>query len=790
MQTTAKKHFTTEEKIFAELVRLLYKQAKGAILGALFTAGCVVFGIYHYVSTPLLMAWFASVLLISALRVQMVNIYFRKQHTAEDAAYWHKVFFAVTFASGIIWMLISAFIVPTNSINETLITLAVAGISAGSVPYFAASRVVSMTFILMILPFFILKMFLYPDQAHHVIALMSIVFLGLLLTTVYRIHQEIYGALKFKFENDDLIHRLSDTKNEIETINKELKSENAERKEVEQLLRNREEQYRLVTNALPVLIAYIDNDWVFRFNSFAYQAWFKKPLSDITGKPINQIIGETAYNTFKDHYQNLKKGKQITYETAMYFHEEQERFVSVTLIPHLQDQQMKGIFSLISDVTPRINFLATHDALTNLPNRSLFTVRFTHALNHANQAGTKLALLFLDLDHFKNVNDTLGHDVGDQLLIKVVERLQGCVRERDTIARLGGDEFIILLHIEDDVNRPSLVAKKLCNVLSMAFHIGDKDIYITTSIGLSIYPDDGMVMGVLLKNADMAMYRAKSRGRNTYEFFTNSMNEVLQKKIQIETHLRNAIERNELKVYYQPIFDIKTREICGLESLLRWHHPELGIIPPRDFIPIAEETDLIVPIGEWVLESVCQQKAILKRKGYHDLNFSVNISARQFNKKDLSKRVRSILEKFNVDGKYITLELTESLIMSDVARSTKIVNELKKLDLAISIDDFGTGYSSLNYLKNFPFDIIKIDRSFVTDFTLNHEDAAIVKAIITLAHNLKMRTVAEGVETPEQYQFLNDHYCDAVQGFLLCPPIPDVELEQILQKSLREDRVF
>lgn len=778
---TSKSILKNEDKIFAELVKLLYVQAKGAILGALVTASCLVIGLYQHVPNSLLFSWFSILILISLARIQIVNIYLRAKPSCRDAIYWRNIFLAITIASGLAWMFVGTFVVTEDNNNETLITLAIAGIAAGSIPYFAASRLVSNIFILLILPFFGFKMLLHVDKAHHVIGSLTFVYLAILLLAAYRIHNVLYEAIKFKFQNDELVTQLSASKNEIEAINKELKSENLERKEIENLLRNSEEQYRLVTNALPVLIAYIDNDGIFRFNNSAYESWFSKPLSEITGKPIKDVIGETAYANYKEHHESLLIGKQVTYETAMYFHAEQERFVSVTLIPHMQATTLKGIFSLISDVTPRINFLATHDALTNLPNRRLFTIRFTHALANAQSHGSKLALLFLDLDHFKNVNDTLGHDVGDQLLIKAVERIQGCVREDDTIARLGGDEFIILLHLDHDMNRPAIVAKKLCDVLSMGFNIADRDIFITTSIGISLYPDDGDAMGVLLKNADMAMYRAKDRGRNTYEFYTHSMNEVIQKKLKIETHLRNAIENNELKLYYQPIISMKNRSIVGLESLLRWQHPEMGMISPMEFIPIAEETDLIIPIGEWVLRSVCQQQAVLKRLGYNNLNLSVNISARQFARKNLVSLVKRTLESTGISGESLTLELTETLIMRDIEHSIEVVKALKKLDIRISIDDFGTGYSSLNYLKNFPFDIIKIDRSFVTDCSSNNEDAAIVKAIITLAHNLKMQVVAEGVETVEQYQFLSNHSCDQVQGFLFYRPMPEVDIEHVLK---------
>ena len=781
-----KSSYTIDEKISAELIKLLHVQARPAVFGGMLAAICMVYALYDVTPKSVLLNWFVLVLIVSVLRYTTCSVYLQSKRTIEQAKSWYKLFLFVTVLGGINWMLAGTILLPKNSESQVLIAFLIASIVAVSISFFAASRLVATLFVICILPAFGVKIYLEGGRTHELMAMIVMLYLLALILSIYRIHDEIRSMLKLKIENDELIQRLYAAKNEVECINEELQNEINERKEIEKLLRNSEEQYRMVTDALPVLIAYIDTSLYFRFNNKAYEEWFKKPLDEITGKAIKDVFGETGYSTFSEHFPQLILGHQVTYETTMYFHEGQERYVNVTLIPHMHDEAMLGVFSLISDMTPRINYLATHDALTNLPNRSLFNARFTHALKQAHRHASRVALLFLDLDHFKYVNDTLGHDVGDQLLTKVVERLKSCVTEDDTIARLGGDEFIIILEDNTNLKRPTFVAKQVCASLANVFRVNDRNLFITTSIGISIYPDDGDNMQILLKNADMAMYRAKERGRNTFEFYTQGMNDAIQKKIKIETNLRSALEKNELKIYYQPVIDIRKNKISSFEALLRWHHPEMGFISPNEFIPIAEETDLIVPIGEWILHTACKQNVVWQQGGFPPCRITVNLSARQFLKRDLAGMIEKILNDTGLDGQYLTLELTETLIMADIEYTSKIVRQLKVLGISIAIDDFGTGYSSLSYLKRFPFDIIKIDRSFVTDFSVNADDASIVKAIIALGHNLKMKVTAEGVEKPEQYLFLRENGCDEVQGYLLYPPLSEIDVTSVLQNRLAD----
>jgi diguanylate cyclase (GGDEF)-like protein len=457
------------------------------------------------------------------------------------------------------------------------------------------------------------------------------------------------------------------------------------------------------------------------------------------------------------------------------------------MIPHFKDSVMQGMFTLLSDMTPRINYLATHDALTDLPNRSLFTSRFTQALKNAQTNRTQVALLFMDLDNFKNINDTLGHDVGDLLLISVAERVKKLLRPADTLARLGGDEFTIIL---EDLANDNLITTitNICKSFSTPFMLTGHEVFVTSSIGISIYPDDGTDMQILLKNADMAIYRAKEQGKNTFEFYTQSMNDRILRKISLETNLRAALENNELEMFYQPIIDIATNTITSLEALARWESVKLGTISPVEFIPVAEECGLIVPIGEWILRTVCHQSYEWQKTAAFPvkLRVAVNLSSRQFKEYKLVDLISSTLKETGISGEYLTLELTEGLIMHDIESNIKVLNQLKDLGISISIDDFGTGYSSLNYLRRFPIDIIKIDRTFITDI-INHENsddaAAIVTAIIAMSHSLKMKVIAEGVETIQQYNFLRDLGCDQIQGFLISKAVPVPEVTAFLQRA-------
>ena len=452
-----------------------------------------------------------------------------------------------------------------------------------------------------------------------------------------------------------------------------------------------------------------------------------------------------------------------------------------------------GLVCVIRDITERtyaeeqIKHLAYHDALTGLPNRLLFKDRLTVAISHAQRERSKLAVLFLDLDRFKVINDSLGHNIGDQLLQAVAARVQSCVRESDTVARLGGDEFTVLLPHLPLGEDAALVAQKIIDAVRYPFHIEGREFFMTTSIGISLYPDDGVDAEALIKNSDTAMYQAKEQGRDNYQLFNAFINAKALQRIALEHGLRKALGNQELAVHYQPIFDFRTGRISGMEALLRWNHPTLGMIPPAVFIPLAEATGVMIPIGTWAARTACAQAKAWHDAGFRSLSLAVNLSVCQLQQPDLVQRVREILEDTGLPPRLLELEITESGAMQSPENSVRTLYELKKLGIRISLDDFGTGHSSLSYLKRFPIDTLKIDQSFVRDITHDSDTAAIVTAIVAMAHSLRLKVIAEGVEFTEQATFLKRHGCDQMQGYLIKAPVPTERFVELLTNSEEGD---
>ncbi|MDH0450408.1 EAL domain-containing protein [Shewanella sp. GD04112] len=446
--------------------------------------------------------------------------------------------------------------------------------------------------------------------------------------------------------------------------------------------------------------------------------------------------------------------------------------------------------AVFTDITERkkaeedLRFLASFDTLTGLPNRTLFQDRLNHAISQAHRSNNIVALLFLDLDRFKHINDSMGHHIGDLLLKAVAHRLQSAVREGDTVARLGGDEFTIILEGVAKTKAATLISEKVLKDFQAPFLLDDKSLTISTSIGISFYPNDAKDVDSLIKFADTAMYHAKALGRNNFQFYTNKLNEMATRHVQLEAGLKQAISRNELSLVYQPKFCLHNGSLTGLEALLRWHHSELGPISPAEFIPLAEETGIINQIGHWVINHACQQLAEWNELGFGDISMAVNLSARQL-KADIISTIEVALSVSGLPAKALELELTESMIMGNPQESVNILSKLKALGLTIAVDDFGTGYSSLSYLKRFPIDTLKIDREFVRDITNDPDDAAITSAIIALAHSLELNVVAEGVETQEQLNFLALQGCDQVQGFLLSKPLSAQDCLALLQQRIK-----
>ena len=436
--------------------------------------------------------------------------------------------------------------------------------------------------------------------------------------------------------------------------------------------------------------------------------------------------------------------------------------------------------SAAREMSRRMSYLAQHDVLTALPNRLLLNDRLGRAITLAHRYGRRLALLFVDVDHFKQINDSLGHAVGDQLLRSVAERLQSGVRGSDTVSRHGGDEFLILLTEIDDAASAAVSARKIIAAATKPYRVGQHDLEISVSIGISVYPDDGQDAETLIKHADSALYKVKGQGRDGYQFFKHDMNAPTVERQSLEGSLRNAVARQEFVLHYQPKMNLESGAIIGAEALVRWQHPDQGLVPPAQFVPIAEECGLIVPIGQWVLREACRQARAWQDAGLRPVPVSVNISAVELQAPGFLEGVRDILRETRLDPRYLELELTETVLMTDADVTISVLWALRALGIQLAVDDFGTGYSSLSYLRQFPIDALKVDRSFVHEIHPDPEGAPIITAVISMGKSLKHRVIAEGVETREQLAFLQAQHCSEGQGFYFSRPLLAEQYAELL----------
>jgi len=557
--------------------------------------------------------------------------------------------------------------------------------------------------------------------------------------------------------------------------------------EQQQILRNSEARFRSLTELSTDW--YWEQDAEFRFTQISIGR-IRADVEPFIGKTRWELPLEgVAPAQWAEHRRLLEQHepfKDFVYQVRADSGELHTFSISGT--PFFDEQGLfRGYRGVGSDITDRmtaeqrIEFLAYHDPLTGLPNRLLLQDRFEQAIAQAQRDNSRVALLFLDLDSFKSINDTLGHHCGDALLKKVAERLKECVRDTDAISRQGGDEFLIVLRDLPDADVAAEVMTKVMERLQEPFTPdGHEMITTSVSIGATIFPEDGNDFETLLKKADLAMYRAKEAGRNAYRFFDEAMNAETVDHLQLLRGLRRALERNEFALYYQPQIELASDRVIGVEALLRWQHPELGLIEPQRFIPVAEESGLIVPIGQWVLFEACRQAMAWQQAGLPPLTMAVNFSGVQFKRGDVEQSVRRALEESGLPPALLELELTESILIQNVDGVLASLQNLKRLGVQLSIDDFGTGYSSLAYLKRFDIDRLKIDRTFVRDLATDPDDAAIVRAIIQMANSLNLRTIAEGVETQDMLAQLRAFGCDEVQGFLFARPMPAADMVRFL----------
>jgi len=549
-------------------------------------------------------------------------------------------------------------------------------------------------------------------------------------------------------------------------------------KQAEENLKTTSSELDTILQNAMVGIAFIKDRVLQRVNQ-KFEQLFEYDRKDIEGQSSRRLysnddafeqIGEQAYTI-------LKQGDSFEGEVQLVRKNGEAFWCSLSTKAISADHPHDGSIWLFEDVTlqrendEKLRQLASLDSLTGLPNRGVFNDRLDHAIHKAHRSGTRLAVFFLDLDHFKNINDSLGHKAGDILLCEVAQRLKSCVREGDTVARLGGDEFTIILEEVRSAQYVAKVADKVLTAVSQLYMLETTEVSVSPSIGISLYPADGRDVDLLLRNADAAMYHAKNNGRNNFQFYSTEMNALATQRLVMETSLRRAVEQNELFLHFQPQINLVTGRLSGAEALLRWDSEEWGNVSPEEFVPILEDTGLINEVGSTILRQAVQAYLDLKDKLDPDFQIAVNLSGRQFHGGQLSAFVRNLLVETGMQAKNLELEITETVLMDDKELAVTTLNELSDLGVTLAIDDFGTGYSSLSYLKQFPLNVLKIDRSFIRDVTIDADDAAIVDAILAMSRRLQLNVVAEGVETKEQLRFLQDNGCERVQGYYFSKPL-------------------
>ena len=781
--------------IYTEQVRLLYRFSLVGYLAELmvtFLLGALLWD--ELGNRPELFAWFAAAFLVLILRYGNYKWFISRNPPAVALPSWARRFVIGSVIIAALWGLMGSLLLPKSGPTQLPVMMLVALLTLGSVAYYAPHK--SLFFysaMLSLLPMGVVT-FGFGNKYSSMIGAAIIILVGVLVAVHGKVHTALLDSLAARFDNLLIAMRLEEEKVRVQKATHALELEMTERRKAERAELLALQRLRLHLERTPLGV--IEWDTEFRI------ATWNPSAEGIFGHTAAEAIGESGYM--------LVQGAQDSERMAAMWTELQQSRAStrVTLanktkrgeIIHtewyntpLVDNEKKviGVASLVQDITERLNtertihYMAHHDALTGLPNRRLMQDRLNQAILSARRQQKHVALMFLDLDRFKLVNDTLGHETGDYVLRDIAKRLAKTVREVDTVSREGGDEFIIVLPDLDKPESAQVVANKILNELAKSVEVAGHELTVTASIGISHFPNDATDIQHLLKHADSAMYQAKDAGRNTARFFTSDLNFLLSKRLEIESRLRRGIERNEFYLRYQPQVDVMSGRILGMEALLRWQDPQHGEIFPKDFISIAEELGLIVPLGEWVFRTACQQIKAWNQEGYTDLTVAVNLSPRQFVSRKLLPSMKSALLETGIDPHCIDLEITETVAMRNLEQSIEILTELRRIGATISIDDFGVGYSSLGQLKRLPAQTLKIDRTFISQIPEDANSCSITEAIIAMGKRLHLRVVAEGVETQAQLDFLRANNCDAYQGYLFAKPLTNVEISALL-KSQRQ----
>jgi diguanylate cyclase (GGDEF)-like protein/PAS domain S-box-containing protein len=759
-----------KRRIRNEQIAIAYKQAFASILPLLFGASIILFLFSDTAIDKAVALWFSIIMVTLIWRILLLRDYRLNSHKV-DSAVWERRFKYMMYSSALAWGSAAFFIFHTNNhIHYFFIVFLLTGIASVASGTLASLLGLTVVFLSFLLTPIFMMMFVHGEFEQQMMGILVIAFYLLLVSAAKRIHSNIMSALTSK-----ILHQ-----------------------KAAEALALSEERFQTIFQEAPVGIFYYDTNLIVVETNNEIMQTLQIPRKTMIGLDLKKLSDQCLFNAINVSISGEKGFYEGPYTSTF---NKLDLWVSFRTSPiYDHEQKIIGGVGIVSDITERINaeekikHQAFFDTLTDIPNRVLFKDRLEQSLAHYRRHESIIGIMFLDLDHFKSVNDSLGHYIGDLLLIETADRLKHICREGDTVARLGGDEFVILLNeLGTDpliaAKHAETVAEKIHDVFSTPFDVGlAEPISTSSSIGIVLVSSHEQSTDDLLKFADTAMYQAKKEGRNTTRFYQEEMDQWIKKRLFLENSLRNAAKNGELELYYQPVIEMKTKQIIGAEALLRWNHPELGIVMPDEMIQIAEESGLIVGIGEWVLREACTQFVRWRSENLrqsHIDRIAINVSAVQFRQSDFVDKVIRIVAETGLVPSMLELELTESTIIDNIDTIIDKMNRLRHAGIGISMDDFGTGYSSLAYLKRLPFTTLKIDRSFVRDIMSDTDDAALVETILSMASIFKLDVIAEGVETIEQFKFLESHGCQYFQGYLCSKPVPVLQFEELLTHDVQ-----
>lgn len=778
-----------QDRTYVELVKLLYRQISFAIWAESFAAIGLVAAMWSGYNHLQLLIWLSvNLLFCGAARHTLVYCFRvsikKKELDRSTARYWLKWFTLGAFISGVSWGFAGAiFMIPHDVVLQTFLVFLLIGVTAAANPYYSPFSEVYASFLLpAFLPFSIWLML--QGGVFIILGCLAVIYIIIMYASAVYSQKLISTSLELRFANENLLEDLSKAIKTVERRSHDLEKSFATLKAT-------------LESTTDGILAVDDKNNILTFNHKFLEMW-RIPAAMTEGVDAEKNMINYVCDQLADPHHFLGKVEELysSPEAESYdeLHFKDGRVYERYSMPQRVGNKSVGRVWSFRDVTGRrllenqLYQQANYDALTSLPNRALVLDRISQGITYSKRYKTMIAILFLDLDRFKIINDTLGHTMGDKLLQTVAERLKKAVRENDTVSREGGDEFLIILNSLLEEEDAIVIARKCLNIINQPIHIDGNKLSTSISIGISVFPKDGEDTETLIRNADIAMYRSKEMGGNTFQFYTEEMNLKVQKRSLIESQLRVAMDNHEFYLLYQPIINLKTKKVSSFEALLRWRNPKLGLIMPSEFIPIAEECGIIIPLGEWIIKTACKQVKKWQDLGSPDLYLSLNISLRQLRQENFIDMVKSCFVQANLNS--LALEITESVIMDDVEKNKAILNQLKDMGIKIMIDDFGTGYSSLSYLKQLPVDRLKIDKSFIKDLPNDAEDAAITTAIIALAEQLDLKVIAEGVVNDQQLEFLIQHNCNEAQGYYFSTPLTPEEAEKFFLENQAQHPVL